>query len=354
MLLAIHHVMLREGEDKCMFLYNIVDKVYISRINNLFPDDNRKIVISENSPNTFYDDIYNVICSSSSLDQFLLEIEKDESSLKKIFEKNNNKLVIYASDDEFPKLYMYFTLHLQKAFNLTDDDCDIILSKTSERYFSETFDLTTDMNKFIYLDFKSRYDIDDNDLIYNHNRPTSLPVEVLYFMYYKDIIKGFEVKDKIKNLSHRIYHKFFNSVAQIGFTLVSANPKILDSYFQKSINTDVMSTIQSDAFLSSIFTSVGNKPKKFFTSNKAAIGRLVHAIGEGSKAYDYISEGDTIVKEYNRINCIFKPDGYLEFLNHSSQNFFGELMFTEDGDKVNIMLIKYIANLSKNKKGIYD
>lgn len=289
---------------------------------------------------------YKIIAKEKSFVHFLKSIKKGKNGgLAKFIEKNP-KVRILVGEEEMANVMMYFTSQLQEVFGLSDMDALLILQKQRERYFMDYRSLLR-ISSGIYADFKKSkdYAIDKKDIVYSKDKVSELPLEIAYMLYARNVDDGSAIKTKLEGLRPYFYDRILSMLSHHSIRSLMSYPRVIEKFLGTKISEhDLLGAIEGNKFLHEIYLGRDGHEKSmaFYKKHEKNIKKLVKCILEVD---ELDGEADILEKEIGRLETHFKEGSDLkELLNHNSEAFFSEYLFTDDNRKVNVHLIRALAD----------
>ena len=241
---------------------------------------------------------------------------------------------------------MYFTHQLQEVFGIQDADALLILQKQRERYFMDYRELLR-ISSGLYAEFKKdkAYALDDKDMVYSKDDMMSLPLEIAYLLYVKNIDDGSAIKAKLEELRPYFYDRILSMMSHHTIRSLMSYPRVIEAFLGVKISEhDLLGAIEGDKFLHEIYLGrdFHEKSMAFYKKHEKKIKKLVQCVLDIDKLD---GEADILEKEINRLETHYKEGtDFKALLDHNSDSFFSEYLFTDDNRKVNVHLIRALAD----------
>ena len=205
---------------------------------------------------------------------------------------------------------------------------------------------TGNAHKF-YDDFKKNksYELRKEDMVYAKGDESLLPLEIAYLLYARNIDDGTAIKAKLENLRPFFYDRVMSILSHHTIRSLMSYPRVIEMFLDTKLGDhDLLGAIEGNAFLNEVYLcrDEHEKSMKFYKKHEKNIKKLVKCV----LAVDELDgESDILEKEIGRLNEFFaEGTDFKALLDHNHEAFFSEYLFTDDNRKVNVHLIRTLAD----------
>lgn len=328
--------------------FNIKDKIYYTLGGDKPPFFGKSsvVLLGEEHNGVIFPKEYKVLAKERSFAHFLKSLRKGKGGGLAKFLSENNKTRFLVAEEEITQVMMYFTSQLQEVFGITDKDALLILQKQRERYFMDYRTLLR-ISSGVYKEFKNNkeYELRKEDLVYAKGEEESLPLEISYLLYARNLDDGKAIKAKLDGLRPYFYDRVMSVLSHHTIRSLMSYPRAIESFLDTKISEyDLLGAIEGNAFLNEVYLcrDEHEKSMEFYKKHEKNINKLVKCVLEVD---ELDGESDILEKEIGRLNEHFKEGcDFKCLLDHNDEAFFSEYMFTDDNRKVNVHLIRTIAD----------
>lgn len=328
--------------------FNVKDKIYYTLGGDHPPFFGKSsvVLLGNEHSNVVFPKEYKIIAKEKSFVNFLKSLRKSKGGGLDKFLKENPRTRILVAEEEMAEVMMYFTNQLQEVFGISDGDALLILQKQRERYFMDYRSLLR-ISSGVYKEFKKSkdYELRKEDTVYDKKDTDCLPLEISYLLYARNINNGDAIKSKLEKLRPYFYDRIMSVLSHHTIRSLMSYPRAIEEFLGSKIGEhDLLGAIEGNAFLNEVYLCRDDHEKsmEFYKKHEKNISKLVKCV----LAVDELDgESDILEKEIGRLNEHFKEGcDFKCLLDHNHEAFFSEYMFTDDNRKVNVHLIRTLAD----------